>query len=138
MTPQQVLLVKSSFAKVAPIAPQAAELFYGRLFEIAPDVKPLFKGDMAEQGRKLMQVIGMAVGSLDRLPELVPVVQDLGARHAGYGVKDEHYGKVAEALLWTLEKGLGDAFTSEVKDAWVTVYTILADTMKQAAKRAAA
>jgi hemoglobin-like flavoprotein len=138
MTPQQVLLVKSSFAKVAPIAPQAAELFYGRLFEIAPQLRPLFKGDMAEQGRKLMQVIGMAVGSLDRLPELVPVVQSLGVRHASYGVKDEHYGTVAEALLWTLEKGLGDAFTPDVKTAWVAVYTVLADTMKQAAKRAAA
>lgn len=138
MTPLQIELVKSTFAKVAPIAPQAAELFYGRLFEIAPDVKPLFKGDMAEQGRKLMQVIGMAVGSLDRLPELVPVVQNLGARHGSYGVKDEHYGVVAEALLWTLEKGLGEAFTPDVKNAWVAAYTVLADTMKQAAKRAAA
>jgi hemoglobin-like flavoprotein len=138
MTPQQILLVKSSFAKVAPIAPQAAELFYGRLFEIAPEVRALFKGDMTEQGHKLMQVIGMAVGSLDRLPELVPVVQALGARHANYGVKNEHYGTVAAALLWTLEKGLGDDFTPEVKNAWVAVYTVLADTMKQAAKRTAA
>lgn len=138
MTPLQIELVKSTFAKVAPIAPQAAALFYGRLFDIAPEVRPLFKGDMTEQGRKLMQVIGMAVSSLDRLPELVPIVQKLGARHGDYGVKDEHYGFVAEALLWTLEKGLGEAFTPDVKNAWVAAYTVLADTMKQAAKRAAA
>lgn len=138
ITPRQVQLVKETFAKVAPIAPQAAELFYGRLFEIAPDVKPLFKGDMKEQGRKLMSVIGMAVSSLDKLPELVPVVQDLGRRHVAYGVKDEYYGTVAQALLWTLEKGLGEAFTTEVKEAWTAVYVVLADTMKAAAKQAAA
>lgn len=138
MTPRQIQLVKESFAKVAPIAPQAAGLFYGRLFEIAPQVRPLFKGDMDEQGRKLMQIIGVAVGGLDRLPELVPAVQALGKRHAGYGVQEEHYAIVAEALLWTLGKGLGDAFTEEVKESWVVVYTVLADTMKAAAKSAAA
>jgi hemoglobin-like flavoprotein len=138
MTPDQITLVQQSFAKVAPIAPQAAELFYGRLFEIAPEVKPLFKGDMTEQGRKLMQVLSLAVNGLDRLPELVPTVQALGRRHAGYGVEDAHYGKVAEALLWTLGQGLGDGFTPAVKDAWVAVYTVLADTMKAAAKTAAA
>lgn len=137
MTPEQITLVKQSFAKVAPIAPQAAALFYGRLFDIAPEVKPLFKGDMEEQGRKLMQVLATAVGGLDRLGELVPTVQALGKRHAGYGVADAHYDKVAEALLWTLGKGLGDGFTPAVKDAWVAVYTVLADTMKAAAKEAA-
>ena len=138
MTPEQITLVKESFAKVAPIAPQAAALFYGRLFEIAPEVKPLFKGDIAEQGRKLMQVLAAAVGGLDDLGALVPTVQALGKRHAGYGVVDAHYDKVAEALLWTLGKGLGDGFTPPVKDAWVAVYTVLADTMKQAARSAAA
>lgn len=138
MTPQQIALIKQSFAKVAPIAEDAAALFYGRLFEIAPDVRPLFKGDMKEQGRKLMATIGLAVASLEKLPELVPVVQDLGRRHAAYGVTDEHYNVVADALLWTLEKGLGNGFTAEVKDAWVAVYTVLADTMKQAARQAAA
>jgi hemoglobin-like flavoprotein len=138
MTPQQVKLIKESFAKVAPISEQAAGLFYGRLFEIAPEVRPLFKGDITEQGRKLMATIGFAVASLDKLPELVPVVQDLGRRHAGYGVRDEHYDIVAQALLWTLDKGLGSAFTSEVKEAWVAVYSVLADTMKQAARQAAA
>jgi hemoglobin-like flavoprotein len=138
MTPQQVGLIKESFAKVAPISEQAATLFYERLFEIAPEVRPLFKGDIGEQGRKLMATIGFAVASLDKLPELVPVVQELGRRHAGYGVRDEHYDVVAQALLWTLDKGLGSAFTPEVKGAWVAVYSVLADTMKQAARQAAA
>lgn len=134
MTPEQITLVKDSFAKVAPIARQAAGLFYGRLFEIAPEVKPLFKGDIEEQGRKLMQVIATAVGALDRLDTIVPTVQDLGRRHVTYGVTEAHYDKVAEALLWTLEKGLGDAFTPAVREAWTITYTVLADTMKAAAK----
>ncbi len=138
MTPQQVQLIKQSFAKVAPIAGQAADLFYGRLFEIAPQVRPLFKGDIKAQGQKLMSTIALAVGSLDRLSELVPVVQDLGRRHAGYGVKDEHYDSVGQALLWTLDKGLGPDFTPEVKEAWTAVYIVLADTMKGAARQAAA
>jgi nitric oxide dioxygenase len=138
MTPHQVQLIKESFAKVAPIAPQAAELFYSRLFTIAPEAQKLFKGDMTEQGRMLMATIGIAVASLDRLAELVPVVQELGRRHVTYGVKDEHYDVVAQALLWTLEKGLGPAFTPEVKEAWTNVYGVLADTMKAAGKPAAA
>jgi nitric oxide dioxygenase len=134
MTPDHVKLVKESFAKVAPIAPQAAALFYGRLFEIAPEVKPLFKRDIAEQGRMLMQVLATAVGGLDDLAALVPAVQDLGRRHGRYGVTDAHYGVVGEALLWTLGQGLGDGFTPAVKEAWIAVYTVLADTMMQAAK----
>ena len=137
MTPEQITLVKDSFAKVRPIAPQAAALFYGRLFEIAPEVRPLFKGDIEEQGRKLMQVIATAVGALDRLDTIVPTVQDLGRRHVKYGVSDAHYDKVAEALLWTLGQGLGDGFTPAVREAWTMTYTVLADTMKAAAKQAA-
>lgn len=135
MTPQQIQLVRDSFAAVAPIADQAGGLFYGRLFEIAPTLRPLFKGDIAAQGRKLMATIGLAVGSLDRLSELVPVLQDLGCRHAGYGVKEDDYDTVAEALLWTLERGIGQAFTPPVKAAWAAAYTLLADTMKQAARQ---
>jgi hemoglobin-like flavoprotein len=138
MTPQQVQLVKRSFAKVAPISDQTADLFYGRLFEIAPQVRPLFKGDIKEQGRKLMSTIALAVGSLDKLPEIVIAVQELGRRHAGYGVKEEHYDFVGQALLWTLDRGLGPDFTPEVKEAWTAVYTILADTMKSAAQQSAA
>jgi nitric oxide dioxygenase len=138
MTPKQVELVKESFAKVAPIASQVAELFYGRLFEIAPQVRPLFKGDIKTQGQKLMSTLTLAVGSLDNLPALVPVVQDLGRRHVAYGVNDDHYDSVGQALLWTLDKGLGSDFTPEVKAAWTAVYMVLADTMKSAARQAAA
>ena len=138
MTPEQAELVKSSWAKVLPIADKAAELFYGKLFELDPSVKPLFKGDMVEQGKKLMKMINTAVNGLDRLDEIVPAVQQLGVRHIAYGVKDEHYDTVGAALLWTLEAGLGDAFTEETKDAWATVYGVLADTMKNAAAEAAA
>ena len=137
MTPEQIILVKESFAKVVPIADTAAELFYGKLFELNPDYKALFKGDMKEQGKKLMTMIATAVNSLDRLEEIVPAVQDLGRRHVDYGVKNEDYAVVGEALIWTLGQGLGDAFTDDVKEAWVTVYGILADTMTKAADEAA-
>ncbi len=138
MTPEQAVLVKESWAKVVPMADKAAELFYGKLFDMDPDLKPLFKGDMQEQGAKLMKMINTAVNGLDRLEEVVPAVQLLGRRHVGYGVKDADYDTVGGALLWTLEQGLGEAFTSEVKEAWTMVYGVLADTMKEAAAEAAA
>jgi hemoglobin-like flavoprotein len=136
MTTAQKVLVQQSFAAVAPQADVAAALFYGRLFELDPSLKPLFKGDIAEQGRKLMTMIAMAVRGLDRPDDLLPAVKLLGVRHAGYGVRDEHYDTVAAALLWTLERGLGTAFTPDVKDAWVAVYTVLATAMKDAATAA--
>lgn len=132
MTPETVALVQGSFRQVAPIAEQAATLFYGRLFELDPSLKPLFKGDMTEQGKKLMKVLGVAVASLEDLPGLVPVVQDLGRRHVAYGVLPEHYATVGSALLWTLEQGLGAGFTPEVKAAWSEVYGLLATVMKEA------
>jgi hemoglobin-like flavoprotein len=134
MTPAEKSLVQTTFATLVPIADQAAALFYGRLFEIDPSLRRLFKGDLGDQGRKLMQMIGVAVKGLDALDQLVPVVQDLGRRHAGYGVTDAHYDTVGGALLWTLEKGLGAAFTPDVKAAWTTVYTVLATTMKAGAE----
>lgn len=136
MTPEQVSLVQGSWAQVAPIKEAAAGMFYNRLFELDPSLRQLFRGDMAEQGRKLMAMIGVVVGALGKLDTIVPAVKDLGRRHGGYGVQPEHYGTVAAALLWTLEKGLGDAFTPEVKQAWVAAYTLLADTMKAAAAQA--
>ncbi len=136
MTPEQAVLVKTSWAKVVPIAEQAAELFYGKLFELDPALKDLFKGDMKEQGRKLMAMINTAVNALDKLESVVPAVQDLGKRHVAYGVKDKDYDTVGEALLWTLGAGLGDEFTDEVKNAWATVYDVLAGTMKEAAAAA--
>jgi hemoglobin-like flavoprotein len=137
MNPRQKELVQSSFAKVAPIAQQAADLFYTRLFEIDPALRPMFPEDMKEQKIKLMQMLTAAVKGLDNLETLVPVVRQLGARHIGYGVKDDHYATVAAALLWTLERGLGDAFTPETKEAWVVVYGILAKTMQDGAAASA-
>jgi hemoglobin-like flavoprotein len=136
VTPTQKTLVQDSFASIAPIADDAAVLFYRRLFELDPSLQAMFRGDMTEQRRKLMNMIGAAVRGLDRLEQLVPVVQDLGRRHAGYGVEDRHYDTVGAALLWTLEKGLGAAFTPEMKEAWAAVYGLLASTMQTAARDA--
>lgn len=136
MTPRQVELVQESFTKVLPIAPQAAELFYGRLFEIDPSLRSLFKGDMKEQGRMLMMMIAGAVRGLSNPPALIPVLKDLGARHLGYGVEDRHYDTVGEALIWTLQKGLGEAFTDEVCESWAQAYQLLAGVMQQGAREA--
>jgi hemoglobin-like flavoprotein len=137
MTPNQIEMVQRSWNQVLPIAEAAAQMFYDRLFTLDPSLRSLFRGDMKEQGRKLMTMIGFAVKGLTRLEQLVPGVQALGRRHAGYGVRDEHYATVAAALLWTLEQGLGEAFTAEVRDAWTTAYGLLANTMKDAARLAA-
>jgi hemoglobin-like flavoprotein len=134
-TATQIALVQKTFAVIAPIADDAAVLFYRRLFEIDPRLQAMFKGDMTEQRKKLMQMLTAAVKGLDHLERLVPVVEDLCRRHAGYGVADEHYDTVGAALLWTLEKGLGDAFTPEASEAWATVYGLLASTMKAAAAK---
>ena len=137
MNREQIKLVQESFEKVVPIADAAATLFYGRLFDLDPALETLFKGDMAEQGRKLMQMIGVAVKSLDRLEQVLPAVQALGARHAGYGVREKHYDTVGSALIWTLRKGLGEDFTPETEAAWAEVYTTLAGVMKEAQAAAA-
>ena len=133
VTEAQRALVQESFAKVAPIADKAAELFYDRLFEIDPDLRILFKDDMAEQRRKLMETLQFAVTGLDTPDQLVPAVRELGRRHKGYGVADADYDTVGTALLWTLEKGLGEGFTDEVRDAWTAVYGLLAGVMKTGA-----
>jgi hemoglobin-like flavoprotein len=138
MNDRQKMLVRDSFEKVLPIAEDAAALFYSRLFELDPSLKHLFKGNLREQGRKLMSAIQVVVTSLNRLEKIVPTVQELGRRHARYGVQPSHYQTVAEALLWTLEQGLGEAFTPETKDAWVAAYTVLAETMIAAAEQEAA
>jgi len=134
VTLRQKALVQESFAALAPIAEDAMALFYRRLFELDPAVRRMFPEDMAAQRRKLAQMLTAAVKGLDHLDRLVPVVQDLGRRHAGYGVTEAHYDTVGGALLWTLEKGLGDAFTPETRDAWATVYGLLATVMKDAAR----
>lgn len=138
VTSAQKTLVQDSFLDIATIADDAAVLFYQRLFELDPSLRPLFRGDMAEQRKKLMQMLTAAVKGLDRLEQLVPVVQDLGRRHARYGVREQHYETVGAALLWTLEAGLGRGFTPEVRGAWTAVYTLLATTMMDAAREALA
>jgi len=141
LTTKQIQLVQESFALVAPIADTAAGLFYQRLFVLDQRLKTLFRGDMIEQGKKLMAMIGAAVRGLDDVEKLIPVVQALGSRHAGYGVAPKDYDTVGAALLWTLEQGLGAAFTPPVKEAWTAVYGVLAATMlgaSQGGVRAAA
>jgi hemoglobin-like flavoprotein len=129
MTPQQIKLVQVSFAKVAPIADTAADLFYSRLFEIAPEIRPMFPNDLAEQKKKLMSMLGTVVAGLSRLDMMIPAIQMLGRRHAEYGVTAAHYAPVGAALIWTLEQGLGEEFTDNVRDAWVAAFTTLATTM---------
>lgn len=136
MTPEQITMVQSSWDKLKPISEQAAELFYGRLFELDPSLKPLFKGDMKEQGKKLMATLNLAVTSLTKLETILPAVQDLGRRHVDYGVPDESYATVGQALLWTLGKGLGDGFTDDVKEAWTITYTTISQVMLDAAHEA--
>lgn len=138
MTPEQVTLVQESFKKVAPIADQAADIFYGRLFEIAPEVRSLFPEDLSEQKKKLMTMLGTAVNNLHQVDQILSAVQDLGRRHIAYGVTEEQYKPVGEALIYTLEQGLGDAFTPEVKAAWVETYTMVQDVMIEASREAAA
>ncbi len=136
MTHYQIALVQWTWKQVTPIADTAAKLFFGRLFELDPSVKPMFKGEPVEQGRKLMKAIDAAVNGLQHLDRLVPVLRGLGARHVGYGVRDEHYATVGEALLWTLKQGLGVAFTHEVHDAWAAAYELLSGVMGQGAAQA--
>jgi hemoglobin-like flavoprotein len=135
VTSTEITLVKDSFRKIVPIADQAAALFYARLFELDPSLRALFRGDMTEQGRKLMAIIATAVAALERIEMIVPMVQQLGLRHVGYGVREKHYTTVGDALLWTFEKGLGPDFTPAVRDAWTRLYSLLARTMMDATRQ---
>ncbi len=126
---EQIELVQSSFKQVADIPDTVAELFYNHLFEVAPQVKPMFAdSDMKQQGRKLMQMISVAVHSLNNIGDVVPAIKQLGARHVQYGVTNDMYDIVGQSLLWTLERGLGSAFTEDVKEAWTAVYVLVAKT----------
>ena len=138
MTPYQIELVQSSFAKVIPIADIAARLFYDRLFELDPSLRSLFKSDMEEQQKKLMYSLRMVVENLRNLDRVVPGVRAMGARHAAYGVRNEHYATVGTALIDTLARGLGAQFTDEVRKAWLAAYTLLAGAMMAAADEQAA
>jgi hemoglobin-like flavoprotein len=129
MTPDQVTLVQQSFARVAPISETAAVLFYDRLFEIAPSVVPMFPTDMKEQRKKLMATLAVVVGGLSNLETVLPAASALAKRHVNYGAKPEHYPVVGAALLWTLEKGLGDGWTPDVAAAWTAAYGTLSGYM---------
>lgn len=133
MTPDQIQLVQASFAKVEPISDKAAELFYGRLFEIAPDIKPLFTSDIEQQGRKLMTTLGVVVNGLSDFDAVLPAAKSLAVRHVDYGVTPAHYPPVGAALIWTLEQGLGDAFDNATRTAWSTAYAVLSNVMIEAA-----
>jgi hemoglobin-like flavoprotein len=137
MTEEQQALIRDSFAKIAPSAEAVAAMFYGRLFELDPTLRPLFKGDMAAQGRKLMTMIATAVANLHQLNTVIPAVQHLGEQHLRYGVKDADYDTVGSALLWTLGQGLGDDFTPAMRQAWTECYVTLAGVMQAAARSAA-
>ncbi len=138
MTPEKIALVRSSWQQVLPIRDTAAQLFYGQLFELDPSLRSLFKGDMAEQGSKLMAMINTVIVGLDNLAPLLGAVEDLGRRHVAYGVTEAHYDTVGSALIWTLGKGLGEQFTPAVQAAWAEAYDTLASAMKRAAATAAA
>jgi hemoglobin-like flavoprotein len=134
MSPEQKALVQTTWRQVVPVADTASALFYDRLFEIDPQVRNLFKNtDMESQRKKLIKTIDAVVGALNEIEQLVPHIEDLGRRHATYGVTDAHYETVGAALLWTLEKGLGDSWTSDVKAAWAVAYATIADVMRAAA-----
>ena len=137
LTPEQKALVRDSFALVAPIADDAAALFYARLFELDPAVRSLFHTDLRDQGRKLMQMLAVAVNSLDNLTSLGPALHALGRRHIDYGVSPAHFETVGAALLWTLDRGLGAVFTPDVRDAWAAVYAALVDVMLEGMRQPA-
>lgn len=134
MTPQQIDLVKSTFAHIVPVADTAAEWFYGRLFEQSPQYRALFKGDMEKQGAMLMQTLALAVKHLHDPTPLIKPLQAMGRRHTGYGVQDQDYDQVGAALLWTLEKGLGAQWNNDVRQAWTGAYQLLAGVMVSAAQ----
>jgi hemoglobin-like flavoprotein len=138
MTATQIALVQTTFRRVEPMLEAAAVMFYDRLFELNPSLRQMFHTSREDQARKLAQALTVVVRSIDRPDQLRGAVEALGRRHAGYGVRDEHYATVGSALLWTLEKGLGDAFTPDVEQAWTTAYLWLATIMQDAAKEAVA
>ena len=134
MTPHQIQLVRESFAIVEPIADTAATIFYRRLFDLDPDLRALFPTDLTNQRRNLMQTLTVVVRNLDRLEGILPAVEALGRRHAGYRVRADDFETVGAALLDTLGEGLGDAFTAEVRAAWAAAYGLLASVMIGAAE----
>jgi nitric oxide dioxygenase len=129
VTTAQIDLVQSSFRQVLPIADTVGELLYGRIFVMAPESRALFDDDIGPQAKRLMAAVKVAVDGLARLDEVAPFLVKLGARHVRYGVRPEHFAIGGEALVWTLEQGLGEAFTADVRDAWLAAWNVIADPM---------
>jgi len=136
MTNRQIQLVQSSFELVAPILESATMTFYDRLFQLDPSLRRMFSSPQQEQARKLAHVLTVVVKGLTRPEQILPAVEELGRRHSGYGVRGEHFDTVGASLLWTLQSGLGEAFTPEVRDAWASAYSLLSSTMQRAAAEA--
>jgi hemoglobin-like flavoprotein len=129
-------LVRESWARFEPVAEQSAGFFYDKLFDLDPDAQRLFaRTDMEAQGRKVMQMFAAIVRTLDQPDTLVSEVADLGRRHVHYGVRDSQYDSVGTALLWTLERGLGTAFTDDVRNAWTEAYLLISTVLRRAATR---
>lgn len=129
MTPRQIDLVQTSFLRVSRNSDRIADLFYERLFDVTPDVRGLFPADLGAQKRKLTAMLVSFVGNLHQIYSVMPAVRELGKRHVGYGVTVTHYALVGGALLWAIERELGDEFTPEMRAAWTEVYTALAGAM---------
>ena len=135
VTPEQITLVKATWARVVPISETASRLFYDRLFETSPHLAPMFYGvDLVSQRQKLVKAINMVVMSLERIDTLIPTIRELGHRHLSYGAEESHYDEVGAALLWTLETGLGDDWSSEAETAWTNAYQLLASVMLEGAR----
>ena len=138
ITPAQIALVQSSFQHVLPIADVAGLLFYERIFTMAPEARALFGADIALQASRTMAAVKTAVDGLDDLERVAPFLVRLGARHVRYGVVPDHFDLVGGALLWTLEQGLGEAFTPEVHDAWAAAFGVIAAAMLTGMEQASA
>jgi hemoglobin-like flavoprotein len=133
MKEDEIRLIQESFGVLRPRADELGQLFYGRLFEKHPGLRPMFAADIEPQARKLVSVLAIVVASLDRLPTILPVVEDLGRRHDAYGVEPQHYDQVGETLIWTLDRMLGQTFSSDVRQAWIAAYATLSEVMIAAA-----
>lgn len=129
ITPHQIALVRGSFAAMVPIRETAATLFYARLFELAPEVRPLFPRDLMAQGAKLMAALTLVVRDLDRIEAIRTEIEALALRHVGYGAIEAHYAAVGEALVWALEQGLGESFSNDAREAWRAAYALLSGAM---------
>lgn len=133
MTPEQAKLVRLSFVSLLDRKVETGKQFYQRLFAIAPDTRAMFKDDIDAQAGKLMDTLSLAIATLRDPPALVEMLDSLARRHVSYGVRQEHYEQVGAALLWTLEKSLGDGYTPEVKTAWTELYKAVSTVMRSAA-----